>query len=122
MTKEVELISAAHICLSRWTPYSKMPTGWRLRRLLPYGIWSIADGREALFDRHYRGICERRPGERATVIWPRVWIEYTSENTFYHDGTPERHKRKIAVEKLHEWGVYDEVLACVREHITPALS
>ena len=37
----------------------------------PYGAYVCADGRQVLYDRHYKPIWQRRPGQPATVATQR---------------------------------------------------
>ena len=34
----------------------------------PYGMWTVADGRQVLFNRNYRPILERYPGAPAKAV------------------------------------------------------
>jgi hypothetical protein len=48
-------------------------TEWRLR--LPYGKWTCPDGREVLFNRDYKPILERMPGQPAKPADPTEWVD-----------------------------------------------
>ena len=59
-----------------------------LRAVLPYGVWTLADGREVLFDRSYTPTWQRRPGELATVVLDRDWwVPWTRQRYFFDDLT-----------------------------------
>jgi len=52
--------------------YAEQPKRLRdsIRRWLPYGMWTCADGRQVLFNRGYRAIWERLPGRAAEKAFP----------------------------------------------------
>jgi hypothetical protein len=57
------------------------------RRWLPYGKWTCADGRQVLFNRAYRPIWERSPGQPAKPADVEEWVEeLVREEWFYNDG------------------------------------
>ena len=68
-----------------------------------YGRWRCYDGREVLFNRSYRPLWERRPGEPVKMADPGEWVNWDTE-TFYWDdragGTSERGHRL-----LKKWGL-----------------
>src|SRR6516164_10471590 len=57
---------------------------WRLR--CPYGLWTCADGREVLFNRYYRPIYERYPGQPARAACDQ-WVDWQKQQWFFDDGT-----------------------------------
>jgi hypothetical protein len=56
-----------------------------LRYVLPYGLWTLADGRQVLFDRDYRPMWVRQPGERAMAADPAWWVPYTRQGWLFDD-------------------------------------
>lgn len=55
----------------------------RLRRNLPYGMWTCADGREILYNRHYKPIWQRypnKPAERANI---NEWVEHITKQIYF---------------------------------------
>ena len=78
-------------------------------RQLPYGRWLCADGREVLFDRDYKPICQRYPETTPTLANSREWIPYVEQSWFYNDETPDAEKLEIATAKLQEWGMLEAV-------------
>lgn len=79
-------------------------------RMLPYGVWTCADGREVLFDRDYTPICQRTPPGPASPADPEERVRHISSHHFYVDGTPERRKRAAAMAVLAEWDFVEPVL------------
>lgn len=56
------------------------------RTELPYGLWTCADGREVLFNRHYQPIWQRHQGH----VMPAMrgeWVKFVSQRWFYNDST-----------------------------------
>ena len=51
----------------------------------PYGAYVCADGRQVLYDRHYKPIWQRRPGQPATVADSEEWVKWDSQGWFYSD-------------------------------------
>lgn len=82
-----------------------------MRRLMPYGKWTTAEGREVLFDREYAPICDRWPGRAPAMCNPREWVTHVDEEWYYDDGVPEKQKRQRAEAVLRQWGVYEMVMA-----------
>jgi hypothetical protein len=63
-----------------------------LRHRMPYGKWTCADGREVLFNRDYKPLWQRYPGQAAhqadsgeRVNWMRVETFYTGANQPWRD-------------------------------------
>jgi hypothetical protein len=82
-----------------------------MQRLLPYGVGYCADGREVLFDRDYAPICQRYPGEPATMVGPAERVHWQSQDWFYDDRTRDATKRRRGREVLAEWGMTEPALA-----------
>jgi hypothetical protein len=59
-----------------------------MRRELPYGIWRCADGREVLFNRRYRPLMSRYPGQMAQEADPMEWIDWVDQQWFYCNNAP----------------------------------
>jgi hypothetical protein len=57
---------------------------WRLA--CPYGLWTCADGREVLFNRYYRPVYQRYPGQPAQTADPTEWVPHVSQQYFFNDG------------------------------------
>jgi hypothetical protein len=81
--------------------------------LLPYGCYHCADGREVLFDRQYRPICQRYPGQAPTLAEPGEWVHWVRQEWFYDDGARSR-RVKIAEAKLMEWGMLEPVMERIK--------
>lgn len=62
----------------------------RMRRELPYGIWTCRDGREVLFNRKYQPLLTRAQCDApAFDADPREWVEDICEQSwFYSDRNP----------------------------------
>lgn len=71
----------------------------------PYGMWTCADGREVIFNRRYRPILERRPGQRVRAIAAHQWVPWISQIWFYNEQTPEPVRRQRTNTVLMEWGL-----------------
>lgn len=91
---------------------------WRedRRKNLPYGIWTLEDGGQVLFNRYYLPLWERRPD--GTIIprdhtpWGTApnpedgrWVKWKTQRWLYDDGTPELQKREAGMRALAEWGL-----------------
>jgi hypothetical protein len=60
-----------------------------MRYRLPYGCWRCGDGREILFNREYRPIWERRPGQRTRRADLDEWVEdIVLTRHFFTDHSP----------------------------------
>jgi len=59
----------------------------RQRRELPYGVWTLADGGQVLFDRDYFPIWQRSPdaGVAAIRVAAWRWVDWTQQNHFFDD-------------------------------------
>jgi hypothetical protein len=88
----------------------KLPRTERLRRTLPYGMWTCADGRQLLFNRAYVAIWQRYPGQPATAADPTEWVPWKEQQYFFNDGSlpwmKSARATKIKCERLlADWGV-----------------
>jgi hypothetical protein len=81
-----------------------------IRRHLPYGMWTCADGREVLFAREYQPICERLPDQPPRLIDNRPRVPWVNQQWFYNDATPPAEKLRIATAKIEEWGLLQPVM------------
>jgi hypothetical protein len=74
------------------------------RKQLPYGCWTCEDGRQVLFNRFYKPICQRLPGHPPQPADPDERVPFVKQEWFYNDATPESKKRQVATRTLHAWG------------------
>jgi hypothetical protein len=73
---------------------------------MPYGVWTCHDGREVLFNREYRPIWERRPGEAPRAADPFEWVRIKTQRWFYvDDARPASGRRAAALLALQAWGL-----------------
>ena len=56
--------------------------------MLPYGVWTSADGRQVLFNRRYHPIWQRDTAGNVKVADADERVEWKTQNYFYNDGTP----------------------------------
>lgn len=64
---------------------------------LPYGMWTCADGREVLFNRRYKPLMARMPGQQATEADRNEWVAFVQQRWLYNDGNvPRRDKATMA--------------------------
>jgi len=74
-----------------------------------YGIWTLADGREVLFDRDYLPLYSRRPGEPAEIAEPQRPQGVINEHFLWADRDsrysicPATRRKLLAV--LRAWGI-----------------
>jgi hypothetical protein len=54
--------------------------------LLPYGVWTLVDGTEVLFDRYYAAMWQRSPNGVVTAADMNVWYPWVKQDYFYNDG------------------------------------
>jgi hypothetical protein len=57
----------------------------REHRWLPYGMWTCVDGREVLFNRSYRPIWQRRPGQCAEKAKHGEWVPWKKQQYLFSD-------------------------------------
>lgn len=79
----------------------------RMRAELPYGMWTCADGREVLFNRGYRPLWQRRPGQAATRADHGEWVPFNRQSWFYTDHNPPWRSpatRRLCEATLAAWG------------------
>jgi hypothetical protein len=50
--------------------------------VLPYGMWTCADGREILFNRNYRPIWQRLPEGTVQHADSNEWVDWTEQGWF----------------------------------------
>ena len=79
-------------------------------RMVPYGKWTCADGREVLFNRGYRPILERYPGQAAHAARPGEWVKFKEQMWFFDDYTsPIRRSNARTIARLNavlaDWGL-----------------
>lgn len=89
---------------------SPIPEPMRYR--LPYGLWTCSDGREVLFNRDYKPIWQRRPGEAASAADRDEQVPYVDQKWFYGDHSApwlKGREGRTALARcdavLAEWGV-----------------
>ena len=81
------------------------PRGRMGRWLLPYGMFTVAGGREVLFDRRYNPILQRMNGGPASPANPGEWVEnIIAQRWFYTGRTPEAECRAAGLAALQAWG------------------
>jgi hypothetical protein len=88
-----------------------------IRQHLAYGMWTCRDGREVLFTREYRPICERYPAQPARLANPGEFVPWVNQQWFYNDGTPPAAKLRIASAKIEEWGMTAPVMERIEAKI-----
>lgn len=84
------------------------------RRMLPYGKWTCADGREVLFNREYQPIWQRREFDVDRAD-PSEWVAWETQEWFYDDSCPPfsyggGHRANMSTRKrcekiLESWGI-----------------
>lgn len=70
------------VCRDQTQPFVPM------RHRLPYGRWTCDDGREVLFNRDYKPIWSRKPGQEAEPGDPDEWVKFNRQEWFYKDHNP----------------------------------
>ena len=88
------------------------PRPKRSRYCIPYGIRTCADGTQILFNRSYRPIWRREPGQSAKPAQIDDRVAWTKQEWFFDDGNPPWGNgpgSKKAIDRceavLMEWGV-----------------
>lgn len=75
------------------------------RWMLPYGCWTVQDGREILFDRRYCPILQRFNGGPAMPADRSEWVDGIEATSWFYTGsTPEAACRAAGIEALRAWG------------------
>jgi hypothetical protein len=82
-----------------------------LRQTLPYGAWSEKDGSIVLFNRNYEPLWRRSPDGTTTKVTGAishrgvVWIDWTKQEHFFHDGCTPWHnvKTRELCESILRW-------------------
>lgn len=93
---EVKMFDLENIEKRRWV---------NLSSVLPYGVWSCADGREVIFNRQYHPMYEREINGKWARADPGEWVHWTKQ-TFLYDDSVRLHKRmQLAAALLKEWGI-----------------
>ena len=59
------------------------PAYWR--KILPYGKWTCADGRQVVFNRDYTPIFQRLPSGQVIPADPTEWVRWIAQVWFYED-------------------------------------
>lgn len=78
----------------------------RLQSVLPYGVWTCADGRQVMFNRQYHPMYERMKSGRATQADPSEWIENIKRHSYlYDDSAPLYLRMKLAAALLKKWRI-----------------
>ena len=86
-----------------------------LRNRYPYGFWTCPDGRQVLFDRNYKPMWQRYPGQSATPADPNEWVSWSKQEWFFDGPSPWTRPINGAVKQvvarceavLAEWGIQD---------------
>jgi hypothetical protein len=89
---------AVHAVSEDFEVLDPQPKEWTpLGDRLPYGIWFCADGREVLFNRHYKPIWERT-GKFVEPAKADEWVEFVFQGWFYNDRSrPYRYPKQVSV-------------------------
>jgi hypothetical protein len=89
-----------------------------MRLYMPYGLWTLPDGSEVLFNRNYCPIWKRSPSGEVDNIAPELWVRYVKEQWYFREGTEpwfNRYSLEICQQVLQDWGVFDRLpLVCER--------
>lgn len=85
-----------------------------MRWSLPYGVWTCRDGREIIYDRRYRPIAQRLPGQPPSLVRDHWVTDISSRHWLYDDATPEAEKLRRAKQILTDWGL---IIGQVIEHV-----
>jgi hypothetical protein len=89
----------------------------RMRVMLPYGLWTCADGRQVLFNRNYDPIWWRYPGQPATAADLNDWVKWEQQEWFFCDadapwdgwnGREHAKTRRRCGDILKSWGLDPE--------------
>jgi hypothetical protein len=74
-------------------------------QLLPYGLWTCADGRQVLFNRRYRPLYQRSPNGVVSSADPSERVPWKDELWFYSSPSSEQEKRRNAIKALNDWNL-----------------
>ncbi len=69
---------------------AKMNRIAELKRSLPYGVWTCADGRQVLFNRGYKPLLQRKGGVVLKAD-QEEWVSFVDQKWFYTDANPPWH-------------------------------
>lgn len=109
LPNSVTILSRTHAVppvMATGGPGLPLPARTRAARwLLPYGVWTCADGREVLFNRRYVPMLERCPGGPVTAADPAEWVPFVRQSWFYSGQHSGAESRKRAVAALRAWGL-----------------
>jgi hypothetical protein len=77
---------------------------------VPYGMWTLTDGREVLFNRFYAPIGERdSPTSEARRTNTRAWVKWKRQEHYFNDGSFRAAERSATLMKLNSillaWGL-----------------
>jgi hypothetical protein len=76
------------------------------RDVTPYGVWTCANGRQVMFNRHYNAMWQRTADGKVSKADPREWVEcITHHQWLYNDGTPSKERNRRCHAALLEWGI-----------------
>lgn len=83
-----------------------------MRFVLPYGVWTCADGREVLFNREYRAIWERLPDGSVREADPDKWVPFKTQLLYFQDGNPpwfDRKSHQFCEDILSSWDLPERI-------------
>src|SRR5271166_3912502 len=88
-------------------PKKRMSAVEKRRQLFAYGMWTLTDGRTIVFNRRYKPMFERLPGNDG---WQEVegcprYKDIKEEKRFYRDSYPEGQKKRASIEAMVELGL-----------------
>ena len=78
---------------------------YQVAAMRPYGMWTVADGRQVLFNRCYRPILERYPGASAKAVIEFEWVAWREQIWFFTEATPEPLRVTTTNAVLAAWGL-----------------
>ena len=87
------------------------------RRLLPYGKWTCADGREVVFNREYQPIYQRKDGEFSHANRDE-WVEGIKNCVMYYDDGDNpafyllKHLGFVALDRAESTGCRKALMRC----------
>jgi hypothetical protein len=87
--------------------YGYTAAEWAIHSGLPYGVWTLHDGGQVLFNRDYEPLWCRRDGR----VWPAdraAWIRGIARQMWlYTNNTPLCDRRRLGLALLRAWGVQE---------------